>query len=429
MTTELTTVMTFLSLLILLTGFPIAFCTRRFERLARVTSIMTARGNLNRMMALRLLATLGFAALLCGASPALAATAPSLGAASSFAVLGGATVTNTGITTINGDMGVWPGTITGSSPTVNGTIHAADVTAQNAQTDVTAAYDALVAQACTSGPLGATDLAGQTLVPGVYCYSSTLANTGLLQLDAGGNPNAVWVFKIGSTLTTVSGSSVIVINGGQKSNVFWQVTSSATLGTTTTFAGNILALTSITIENGATLSGRALARNGTVTLDTNTVSLSPIITIVKSVAAYSDPVNGTTSPKAIPGSEMSYTITVTNSGYGVADNNTTVVTDPIPANTELFVGNINGAGSGPVLFTNGVPASGLSYSFASLSSGTDNISFSNNSGSTYTYTPVADANQCDTTVTHLKISLGGIFSASNGTNHPSFSVKFRVRVK
>lgn len=355
---------------------------------------------------------------------AMAATAPPLGAASSFAVLGGATVTNTGATTINGDLGVWPGTITGTAPTVNGTIHAADVTAQNAQTDVTAAYDALVAQACNFGPVGATDLVGATLVPGVYCYSSTLANTGLLTLNAGGDPNAVWVFLIGSTLTTTSGSSVVVINGGRNSNVFWQVTSSATLGTTTTFAGNIIALTSITLATGATVSGRVLARNGTVTLDTNTVSLSPILTFAKSVVAYSDPVNITTNPKAIPGSEMLYTITATNSGYGAADNNTTVVTDPIPANMSLCVS--TSCSNPPIAWAcSAAPACGLTYSYATA------VTYSNavGGGAPFTYTSVPDAAGYDSAVTGVRINPAGVFNGVSGGGNPSFSLSLKMKIK
>lgn len=210
------------------------------------------------------------------ASPALAATSPTLGAADSFAILGAETVTNTGPTIVNGDLGVSPGTaVTGFPPgIVNGTIHAADAAALQAQNDVTTAYNNLAGQTCDFGPFGTTDLAGQTLVPGVYCFSSSAANTGVLTLDAEGNNNAVWVFKMGSTLVTGPGSSVVVINGGQDCNVFWKVGSSATLDTTTNFVGNILALTSITLNTGATVSGRALARNGAVTMDTNTITAS-----------------------------------------------------------------------------------------------------------------------------------------------------------
>lgn len=414
----------FLSLLILQPGFPIAFCIRRFEREAPVIALMTARVNLKRMMGLSLLASLSFAALLCGASPVLAATAPSLGAASSFAVLGGASVTNTGITTINGDLGVWPGTITGDAMTVTGTTHQADTTAQNAQAAVTAAYDALVSQACTSGPLGATDLAGATLTPGVYCYSSTLENSGILTLNAGGDTNAVWVFKIGSTLTTASGSSVRVINGGQNSNVFWQVGSSATLGTTTAFAGNILALTSITVNGGATMSGRLLARNGTVSLDANSVSLFPIITVVKSVAAYSDPLNNTTSPKAIPGSVMTYSIQVTNSGAGTVDNNTTVITDQISTKLGMCVSTT--CSNPPVTFScSSSPTCGLSYSYAT------DVTYSNQvgGGAPYNYTPVSDATGYDDNVTGVRINPRGMLAGAAAAPFPSFTMNYRVRVK
>lgn len=377
------------------------------------------------------LPSLGFAVLLSLAQTGavLAATAPPLGAASSFAVLGGTTVTNTGTTTVNGDVGVSPGTITGSAMTVNGTIHAADATAASAQTDTSTAYNALTAQACDFGPLGATDLAGATLAPGVYCYSSTLQNSGILTLDAGGNSNAVWVFRIGSTLTTASASSVAVINGGKNSNVFWQVGSSATLGTTTTFAGNILALTSITLNTGATVSGRVLAQTGTVTLDGNNVSLSlsPAITLAKSAVVYSDPVNTTTDPKAIPGSKITYTIQATNSGAGAVDSGTTVITDPIPANTALFVNDI-AAGSGPVLFTQGATTSGLTYAFTALGNTSDDVDFSNDNGATWAYVPIPDVGGCDPLVTNLRINPQGAF-IGNAQPNPSFSLSFRVCVK
>lgn len=205
-----------------------------------------------------------------------AQTAPGLGTAASFAVLGGQTVTNTGATTIFGDLGVSPGSaITGFPPGIvsGGATHAADAVALQAQSDVITAYDGLAAQACTVDKTG-QDLGGQTLTEGVYCFSSSAQLTGALTLNAQGNAAAVFIFQIGSTLTTASNSSVSVINGGTACNVFWQVGSSATVGTTTQFAGNILALTSIALQTGATIvPGRALARNGEVTLDTNNVTI------------------------------------------------------------------------------------------------------------------------------------------------------------
>jgi uncharacterized repeat protein (TIGR01451 family) len=158
----------------------------------------------------------------------------------------------------------------------------------------------------------------------------------------------------------------------------------------------------------------------------------PSLLVLKSAQAFSDPINGTSSPSAIPGSFVTYTIMVTNTGAGAVDTGTTVITDPIPANTELFVGDIDGAGpaSGPVLFTNGTTASGLSYAFTSLASTTDNLAFSGNNGADYNKNNTApDSNECDPTVTNLKIPLSGIFNGSDGTNHPTFNIKFRVRIK
>jgi len=208
------------------------------------------------------------------ASPG-AQTAPGLGSAASFAVLGGQTVTNTSPTTIFGDLGVSPGSaITGFPPgsLTAGATHAADAVALQAQSDVTIAYDDLAGQACT-GDITGQDLGGQTLTEGVYCSTSSSQLTGALTLDAQGNADAVFIFKMVSTLTTASSSSVSVINGGTACNVFWQVGSSATLGTTTHFVGNILALTSIALQNNADVVGRALARNGEVTMDTNNVTI------------------------------------------------------------------------------------------------------------------------------------------------------------
>jgi uncharacterized repeat protein (TIGR01451 family) len=164
--------------------------------------------------------------------------------------------------------------------------------------------------------------------------------------------------------------------------------------------------------------------------DTVTVTLAPSLLIVKAVQPYSDPINGTTSPKAIPGAFMDYTILITNTGFGTVDNNTMVITDPLPANTELFVGDITGVvDTGPVLFTDGATASGLSYTYTTLNNLADSPAFSRD-GTDYSKDDfTADVNQCDTSVTHLKVTMGGMFAASDGTNNPSFSLKFRVRVK
>lgn len=200
--------------------------------------------------------------------------APPLGTAASFTVLGGTTVTNTGASVVEGNLGVNPGlAITGFPPglVIGGATHAGDAVSLQAQTDVTAAYGVLAGEAC-SADLTGKDLGGLTLVPGVYCFSSSAQLTGTLVLDAQGSADAVFVFKTVSTLITASNASVHVINGGNDCAVYWQIGSSAVLGTGTTFSGNILALTSISLATGAKVSGRVLARNGAVTMDTNAIS-------------------------------------------------------------------------------------------------------------------------------------------------------------
>lgn len=208
-----------------------------------------------------------------------AATQVNLGTAADFAVLGSSTVTNTGNTVLTGDLGLSPGssitgffgTVANEGPgTVSGDVHQADATASQAQTDLTTAYNNAAGQtSCTD--LTDQDLGGMTLTAGTYCFSSSAQLTGTLTLDGEGNADAVFIFQIGSTLTTASGSGVSTINSAQTCHVFWQVGSSATLGTTTQFKGNILALTSITANTGANIYGRLLARTGAVTLDDNDI--------------------------------------------------------------------------------------------------------------------------------------------------------------
>jgi len=201
--------------------------------------------------------------------PQPVALCPNIG---NFSVLAGSTVTNTGSTVVSGDVGLSPGTsVTGFPPGLaGGSIHVADGAASLAQAALTAGY--IDAAGRAGGTSVAGDLVGQTFTAGIYKSTSSLAVTGDVTLDAQGNSDAVFIFQISSTLTTGSGSHVILANGAKACNVFWQVGSSATLGTNSVFKGNILALTSITITTGVNLEGRALARNGAVTLDTNVIT-------------------------------------------------------------------------------------------------------------------------------------------------------------
>ncbi len=220
-------------------------------------------------------------------SPSAFAAAINLGAASSFAVLAGSTVTNTGPSTIYGSLGVSPGSaITGFPPGLvsGGTLHAADAVVLQAQSDLTTACNA------AAGQLGGIDLSGQhlgglTLTPGIYGFAASAQSTGTLTLDALGDPNAIFVFQMGSTLTTASNSTIAFISGGQDGSLYWQVGSSAALGTGTAFAGSILALTSITLNTAASIDcGRALARNGAVTMDSNGVYMGRATTEREPVA-------------------------------------------------------------------------------------------------------------------------------------------------
>jgi type VI secretion system secreted protein VgrG len=204
---------------------------------------------------------------------ALTANADILGSADAFGVLGASAVTNTGPSVVFQDLGVWPGTsITGFPPgIVHGTIHNDDAVAMNAQADALNGYNVLAGMART-GTLTGQDLGGLTLDQGVYFFASSAQLTGQLTLDFQGLSNMMVVFQIGSTLTTASASSVLIINPGSNDQVFWQVGSSATLGTTTDFYGSIIADASVTLDHGANINcGRAIALNGAVTMDLNNV--------------------------------------------------------------------------------------------------------------------------------------------------------------
>jgi hypothetical protein len=217
---------------------------------------------------------LGLLSSLLFASSALGANASvGLGSAASFSVLAGSTVTNTGPTTMFGDLGLSPGSSVTGAPLVLGQTHVDDAVAIGAKNDLTTAYNDAASRP-SNGSAG-TELAGQTFLPGVRTASSSLLlSSGSVTLDAQGDPNAVFIFQIGSTLTTGSSTSVLLVNGAQACNVFWQVGSSATLGTGTRFVGTVMALATITANTAATIHGRLLAQTAAVNLDTNTITTS-----------------------------------------------------------------------------------------------------------------------------------------------------------
>lgn len=270
------------------------------------------------------------------------------------------------------------------------------------------------------------------------------------------NPTQVELNNASVLTVTLTNPNTTAITGAAFTDTYpANLVNTATPGGATTCAGG--AVTATAGGNSLALSGGTIPASGSCTVTVNVTSATggdynnstgsvtttnagtgspasatlsvlnmPDIVIVKSVLTQSDPVNNTTNPKAIPGAEMLYTITATNTGEGTAG--TIVLTDAIPSNAEFFAGDINGVGSGPILFEDGAIASGLSYSFISLSSGADSPAFSND-GATYTYTPVPDGSGYDSNVTNIKISLTGTFNGASGGNNPSFSVKFKVRVK
>ena len=278
------------------------------DRSAPAGSRARTRAGIRRLPALAAGALLLGAALV-GASAADAAIVPTinLATAGDYSVLGGQTVTNAGPSTLAQNLGVSPGAaLVGFPPgIVSGASHAADAEALQAQSDLTSAYDAAAAR-----PINAettADLTGLTLVGGVYSgpSKSPLALNGALVLDGQGDPNSVFIFQTDSTLITGSGSSVSMINGAQECNVFWQVGSSATLGTGSTFRGNILALTSISVTTGVTVYGRALARNGEVTLDTDVFTTPPCdltapTTTTTTVSGPTTTVSGPTTTVLLP---------------------------------------------------------------------------------------------------------------------------------
>lgn len=246
----------------------------------------------------------GFASL---ALPVAAQAAEvDLGTAHPYRALGASAVTNTGSSVLNGDLGVFqPGggaltgffRVDGGPGIVNGAVHDNDVNAQSAQSDLTTAYNVAAGEP-SSANLTGQNIGNRTLLAGTYTYSTSAGLTGQLTLDAQGDPNARFLIQIGTTLTTASNSSVLLTNGASPCNVYWQVGSSATLGTDTAFIGTILANTSITANTGTTFVGRALARTGAVTLDTNTFN-DPGCARGGTTTQGTPPPAGTTTPSPV----------------------------------------------------------------------------------------------------------------------------------
>jgi hypothetical protein len=256
--------------------------------------------------------------LATGSSSTYAADPPvALGTAGTYSVLGGQTVTSTGATTLSGDLGVSPGTaITGFPPgTRAGTTHAGDPEAAQAQADLVIAYNDAAARAPTAGVSG--NLGGQTFFPGVYNSASTLGITGTVTFDGQGDLDAIFVIQMGTTLTTAAASNVNLINGAQACHVFWQVGSSATLGASSSFRGTIMALASITVGATVNFEGGALARDGSVTLDSDTFTMPACVAV---------PVTTTTEPPTTTTTEQPTTTTTTTT-----ESPTTTTTDPTVA--------------------------------------------------------------------------------------------------
>jgi hypothetical protein len=239
-----------------------------------MTKTSTYRGRTGIATAVTIAVVSTLAALIALPTTVLASTAPGLGTAAGFAVLAGTpSITNTGPSTISGSVGISPAASIvgfGGAPNgtvTNGTLQPGTASAGTAQSDLTAAYLAAKSSPCNFNKTG-KNLGGQTLTPGTYCQTTAPTLTGTLTLSG----NGVFIFQTGSTLITAPGATVRLINGAQPCNVFWQVSSSATLDTTTTFVGTIMALTDVHLNNAASIAGRALARNGTVTLINNRIT-------------------------------------------------------------------------------------------------------------------------------------------------------------
>ena len=288
---------------------------------------------------------------------------PPLATAANYAVIANSTITNTGGTVITGGLALSPGTSVTGGPVVIGRNDVADNAASTAQTDLGTAYSLAAGATSTADETG-TDLGGLTLTPGVYTFSSSAQLTGALILDGKGATNPTFIFQVGTTLTTAPGSSVSLINGAGSCAVFWQVGSSATIDTTTAFAGNVMAHASITMNGGAILDGRAMAMTAAVTLDNNSITAPPIACPFVAAAAPPTPTptptaTPTTTPSATPTATPSPTPTATPGATATpAPTATPSATPaptaaptgrPVPTATPVTTGTVTTAGGSTVV--------------------------------------------------------------------------------
>ena len=315
---------------------------------------------LSKMRSIPLLLTSLLVLVVMIEAPATSMAAPqppvNLGTASSFTLLAGSTITSTGGTIINGDVGVHPGkAFTAGDPPaiVNGTVYLGDATAAAAKADLLTAFNDATSRA--TGQTVETELGGTTLTPGVYDSAATdFQITGTLTLDAQGDPDAVFIFKAGSTLVTATSSNVRLINNAQSSRIYWQVGSSATLGTYSHFEGIILAMASITANTGSTVKGQLLARDGAVTVDSIT-GTNPLLPATYGVAV----VPATKAKFGKPGTTVTYNLTVTNTGNVSDTFNATVAGNAWPTSVPTPVGPLAAGASSDVTVTATIPAGTL----------------------------------------------------------------------
>ena len=313
--------------------------------------------NKMRFMPLLLTSLLVLAVMLVVPATSMAAPLPvDLGTASSFTLLAGSTITSTGPTAINGDVGVHPGnTFTLGVPpaTVNGAVHLGDAVAAQAKADLVTAYNDAAGR--TPVATVGTQLGGTTRTPGVYkSAAGDFQITGTLTLDAQGNPDAIFIFKTASTLVTATSSRVNLIHNAKASRVYWQVGSSATLGTNSHFEGNILAMASITATTGSTVNGRLLARSGAVTVDSVT-GTNPAFPATYGVTV----IPATKAKFGKPGTAVTYNLTVTNTGSVADIFNATVAGNAWPTLVPTPVGPLAAGASRAVTVTTSIPAGTL----------------------------------------------------------------------